>query len=115
MMLDDSKDEVIKSPKPTFKTGKKWKVRDTIRSPKDNLVFKDIIEHTQTGKRAFITNEKQRWSKTSGKNRRDMVIQDVRREVANKRFLKRVQQSQQGQLTNWEETLQKSFTWNNIW
>ena len=46
MILDDSKDEVIKSLKPTLKTGKKWKIRDTIRSAKDNLAFKEIIGHT---------------------------------------------------------------------
>ena len=67
MMLDDSKDEVIKSPKPTLKTEKKWKVRDPIRSAKDNLAFKEIIGNTQT-------NEKQRWSKTSGKNRRSFKM-----------------------------------------
>ena len=105
MMLDDSKEEVIKSLKVTLKTGKKWKVRDTIRSAKDKLVFKKIIGHTQTGKQGFRTNEKLRWSKTTGKNHRDMVIQDIRNKVDNKRLLKGVQQSQQGQLTNWEETL----------
>ena len=59
MMQDDSKDEVIKSLKPTLKTGKKWKVRNTIRSAKDNLAFKEIIGHTQTGRRGFLINEKQ--------------------------------------------------------
>ena len=44
-----------------------------------------------------------------------MVIQDVRREVDNKKFLKGLQQSQQGQWTNWEETLQNSITWKDIW
>ena len=44
-----------------------------------------------------------------------MVIQNVRSEVGNKRFLKCVQQSQQGQWTNWDEILQKFITWNNIW
>ena len=53
--------------------------------------------------------------KTSGKNRWDIVIQDVRSDIDDKRFLKRVLQSQQGQWTNWEETLQKSITWNDIW
>ena len=73
IMLDDSKDEVIKSLKPTFITGKKCKVRDIIRSAKDNLSFKEII---QTGRQGFRTNEKPWWSKTTGKNHWDMVIQD---------------------------------------
>ena len=110
MMLVDSKNEVIKSLKPTLKTGKKLKVWGTIRSVKVNHAFKEIIGHTQTGRQGLGTNEKQQWSKASGKNRWDMVIQDVRREVDNKRFLKGVQQSQQGQWTNWEEILQKSIT-----
>ena len=68
MTLDDSKDEVIKSLKSKLKTGKKWKVRDTIRNAKVNLAFKEIIGHTQTGRQGFGTNEKQWWSKTSSKN-----------------------------------------------
>ena len=65
IMLDDSKDEVIKSLKPTLKTGKKWKVRDTIRSAKDNLAFKEILGRTQTGRQRFGTIEN-----SDGKNYR---------------------------------------------
>ena len=60
-------------------------------------------------------NEKQRWSKTTVKNRRDTVIQDVRSEVDNKRFLRGVQPSKQGRWTNWKETLQKSITRKDLW
>ena len=106
---------MIKSLKPTFKIGKKWKVRNTLRRAKNNLAFKEIIGHTQTERQCFGTNEKQWWSKTSSKNHWNMVIQDVRNEVDNKRFLKGVQQSQQSQWLYWEKTLQKSITWNAIW
>ena len=109
MMLNNSKDEVIKSLKPTLKTGKKWKVRDTIRSAKDNFAFKEIIGHTQTRRQGLGTTEKQRWLKSSGKNRRDMVIQAVRSHVDNKKYLKGVQQSEQSQWKNWGETLKKSI------
>ena len=115
IMLDDSKDEVIKSPKPTLKTGKKWNARDTIRSARDNIAFKEIIIHIENGNQVFGTNEKQRWTNTSGKNYRNVVIQDVGSEVDNKTFLKRVHQSQQGQWTNWEETLKNSITWKGLW
>ena len=62
-MMDDSKDEVIKSLKPTLKIGKKWKVRDTMRSAKDNLAFKKIVGHILIGRQGFRINAKQRWSK----------------------------------------------------
>ena len=38
MMLDHSKSRL--------KTRKKWKIRDTIISAKDNITFKEIIAHT---------------------------------------------------------------------
>ena len=82
MMLDDSKDEVIKFLKSTLKTEKIWKVKDTIRSANDNLAFKEIIGHTQTGRQGFRTNEKQWSSKTS----QDIVIQDLRSKVDNKKI-----------------------------
>ena len=53
MMLDDSKDEVI------IENRNKCKVRDITRSAKDNLAFKEIIGHIQTGRQGFGTNEKQ--------------------------------------------------------
>ena len=84
---------MIKTLSPTLKKGRKWKVKDTIIS----------------------TKEKKWWSKANGKDRRDMVIQEVRNEEDNKRLIKGVQQSQQGQWTSWEEALQRSITWNDIW
>lgn len=115
MMLDDYKDKAIKALKPTLKAGTKWKVRETITSAKDNLAFNEVIGYTQVGKQGLGLNEKQWWSKSSGKDRRDMVIQNVMKEEDKKRLVKGVQQSQQGQWTNWEEALQKSITWKDIW
>ena len=50
MMLDDSKDKVIKSLNPTLKTGRKGNVKDTIISAKENIAFKEVIGLTQTGR-----------------------------------------------------------------
>ena len=60
MILDDSKDKVIELLNPILKTGKKWKVRDTTRSAKINLAFKEIIGHSQIGKQKLGMNEEQR-------------------------------------------------------
>ena len=91
MMLDDSKDKVIKSLNPTLKTGRKWKVKDTIISAKENPPFKEVIGLTQTGRQGLGVNEQKLWSQTNGKDRRDMVIQEVRNEEDNKRLIKGVQ------------------------
>ena len=91
MMLDDSKDKVIKSLNPTLKTGRKWKVKDTIISAKENLAFKEVIGLSQTGRQGLGVNEKKWWSQAKGKDRRDMVIQEVRNAENNKRLIKGVQ------------------------
>ena len=44
-----------------------------------------------------------------------MIINEVRKDEDNKRFQKAAQQSQQGEWTNWEDALQKSLSWNDIW
>ena len=67
MMLDDLKDsdKITK----TYVENRKEveRDRDTIRSNKVNLASKEILGHTQTGKQGFDTDEKQQWSKTTGK------------------------------------------------
>ena len=44
-----------------------------------------------------------------------MVINEIRLIEISRRVQKAVQQPQQGQWTNWDNALQKSLTWNEIW
>ncbi|KAK3708471.1 hypothetical protein RRG08_053053 [Elysia crispata] len=44
-----------------------------------------------------------------------MVINEIRLNENSRRDQKAVQQPQQGQWTNWDNALQKSLTWNEIW
>ena len=65
MILEDSKNKVIKSLNPTLKTGGKSKVKDTIISAKENLAFKEVIVLTQTGRQGSWVNEKKWWSQAN--------------------------------------------------
>ncbi|GFO24226.1 reverse transcriptase [Plakobranchus ocellatus] len=53
--------------------------------------------------------------KTEGKEKRDMVIDEIRNKEDSIRVQKAVQQPQQGQWTNWDTAIQRSLTWNDIW
>ncbi|KAK3764362.1 hypothetical protein RRG08_039958 [Elysia crispata] len=44
-----------------------------------------------------------------------MNINEIRLNEDSRRVQKAVKQPQQGQWTNWDNTLQKSLTWNVIW
>ena len=114
-MLQDSKDEHVRSVEPTLKTGRKWKVAECVEAAKQSLQLKEVIGYTQTDRKGFGHGEEKLWSKAGPKQKRDMVIHEIRNEEEQKRFQKAVQQAQQGQWTTWEDALQRSLTWNDIW
>ena len=115
LMLEESSDNVVREVQPTLKSGRKWKAREAVDNAKESLKLKEVIGHTQTNRQGVGMSTSTWWSNSSGKVRRDMVIQEVRKEEDNKRYQKAVQQSQQGQWTNWEDALQRSLTWRDIW
>ena len=115
MMLQESTDPVVREVQPTLKTGRKWKVNEEVAAAREMLELKEVTGYTQTNRRGFGHGEIKWWSKASCKERRDMIISEVRKSEDDKRVQKAVQQSQQGQWTTWEEVLQRSLTWNDIW
>ena len=114
-MLEDSGDKVIETAKPQLKTGRKWKVQEAMEAAKDSLRIREITGHTQTNRQGLGSTKTEWWSKAKGKAKRDMIIQEMRREEDQKRLQKAVQQSQQGHWTAWEGALQRSLSWNDIW
>ena len=114
-MLQESEDHIVRNFHPEPKTGRKWKVQKAVTEAKDNLKFKEIIGHTQTNKQGLGATKMEWWSKATGKSKRDMVLQELRRDEEAKRIQKAVQQSQQGQWTTWENAIQRSLSWNDLW
>ncbi|GFO36624.1 reverse transcriptase [Plakobranchus ocellatus] len=53
--------------------------------------------------------------KTEGKEKRDMIIDEIKNKEDSTRVQKAVQQPQQSQWTNWDTAIQRSLTWNDIW
>ena len=114
-MLEYSQDEVVRLAKTSLKTGRKWKVDKVVKGACEELRLKEIMGHTQNNRQGLGCTEMKWWSKAEGKEKRDMVIQEVRQEEDMARLQKAVQQSQQGQWTSWETAIQRSLTWNDIW
>ncbi|GFO05172.1 reverse transcriptase [Plakobranchus ocellatus] len=77
--------------------------------------MKEVISQTQTDRRGLGSTTAKWWSKTEGKEKRDMIINEIRNKEDSTRVQKAVQKPQQGQWTNWDTTIQRSSTWNDIW
>lgn len=69
----------------------------------------------QSNKRGLCHGEVRGWSKSSGRERKNMVIKDMRESVGEKQVQTAVLQSQQDQWVSLEGALQRSLTWNHIW
>ena len=113
-MSEDSEETAVKTIQLTTKMGRAWKVLEAIHKAKECLRIKEVVVQTQTDRKAMVSSVTKRWSKAEGIDKRDMVINQIRLNECCRRFQKAAQQSQQGQWTNWDNTLQKSLTWNDI-
>ncbi|GFO47393.1 reverse transcriptase [Plakobranchus ocellatus] len=114
-MLEESDDPVVKTVQPCLKTGRKWKVTEAVDEAKECLKMKEVIGQTQIDRRGLGSTTAKWWSKTEGKEKRDMIIDEIRNKKDSTRVQKAVQQPQQGQWTNWDTAIQRSLTWNDIW
>ncbi|GFN84732.1 reverse transcriptase [Plakobranchus ocellatus] len=69
--------------------------------------MKEVVGQTQTDRRGLESTTAKWWSKTEGKEKRDMIIVEIRNEEDSARVKKAVQQPQQGQWTNWDTAIQR--------
>ncbi|KAK3787558.1 hypothetical protein RRG08_042099 [Elysia crispata] len=81
---------------------------------KESLKIKEVIGQTHTDRKWLGSSIAKWWSKAEGEEKRDVVINETRLNEDSRRIQKAVQQSQQGQWTNWDNALQKSLTRNEI-
>ena len=113
-MLEDSEDPVVKTVQPTIKTGRKWKVVEAVDEAKECLKIEEVIGLTQTDRKGVGSSTAKWWSKAKEKEKRDIVINEIRLNEDSRRIQKAVHQPQQGQWTNWDNALQKSLTSNEM-
>ncbi|GFN80341.1 reverse transcriptase [Plakobranchus ocellatus] len=77
-MLEESDDPVVKTVQPSLKTGRKWKVTKAVDEAKECLKMKEVIGQTQTDRRGLGSTTVKWRSKTEGKEKRDMIIDEIR-------------------------------------
>ncbi|GFN84980.1 reverse transcriptase [Plakobranchus ocellatus] len=96
-MLEESDDPVVKTVQPSLKTGRKWKVTEAVDEAKECHKMKEVIGQTQTDSRGLGSTTAKWWSKTEGKEKRDMIIDEIRNKEDSTRVQKAVQQPQQAE------------------
>ena len=68
------------------------------------------------GKQGIGYNESQQWwSKAKKRDKRDMLVQEIRNTEEGQRHTKAVSMQSQGAWMKWEEVLPKKITWSELW
>ena len=114
LKLRDSQDEVLRVNAIFSKTEKlmtRWTKQNKTSNSKRPLDIHKMVTRVYDVTQRLINW----WLKEYGMEKRGIVIQDVRQEEDQKRIKKAVQESQQGQWTTWENALQRTLTWKNLW
>ena len=115
MMLDNSTDQRVAEVKPTLISGTKWNARVEIENATVSLQWTERTGAVQLGRHGVGWNHHLWWSKANAQERSDLIVQDRKQAIESERVVKSAQLSQQGDWTRWEETVQRSLSWEDIW
>ena len=112
LILRDSPDPSIRHAQPELRTGRKWSVVEQINTVEEKLHHRKLLGAVQTDRRGFGWTRPVKF--TTQKQRRDAMIDVVREEVDEERFVRAVQQAQQGQWTRWEPVERRELKWSQL-
>ncbi len=79
------------------------------------LKHKEIVGHVQTSRSGLGNSQTKFFSKASNKEKKDMIVGEIRNKEEQSRLAKAVGQGQQGRWTAWEEVEVRKLSWSEIW
>ncbi|XP_050957201.1 uncharacterized protein LOC127158092 [Labeo rohita] len=115
MMYRDSSDKKVASAGILVKTGRKWKAQEAVNRAEARLQHSVLVGNSAVGRAGLGSFPKPRYDKARGREKRQMVQDEVRAEVEEDRRIKMVAMYQQGAWTRWEHAEQRKVTWSELW
>ncbi len=115
MTLRDSEDPIIRDVVPDVRTGRKWDARQEVDKMESRLKHKDIVGYTQSGRAGFGNQEFKYFYKATDKERRVLVVEEVRARHEEERQAKAAGLALQGGWTRWESVEPRSLSWSDLW
>ena len=95
--------------------GRKWNPRMSAKEAEATLRHTEIVGNVQIGRRGLgLGSGKPVWSRAGPKEKRKLVVEQVRRQEEMLRGTKAVAQAKQGQWLNWEGVQKKKLNWK-VW
>ncbi|XP_075893028.1 uncharacterized protein LOC142895694, partial [Nelusetta ayraudi] len=110
----DSKDCKVSSAGIEVGTGRKWKAAKAVEVAESRLRQKALVGVVAIGRAGLGYFPKTEVSQAQGRDRHQLLKEEVRAGQEEERVGRQVGLRQQGAWTRWEGTLQRKVTWSNI-
>ena len=116
LLLTGSKDRIVSGLAPNPSKGRKWKPKVAVQEAEAALRHGEIMGNVQIGRGGLgRTSGKPMWRKADQKEKRRLVVEQIRRQEEASRQVKAVSLAKQGQWLNWEGVERKQVTWRDLW
>nr|XP_055036896.1 uncharacterized protein LOC129424307 [Misgurnus anguillicaudatus] len=110
----DSQDQLTREAGIRTRSGRKWAAGTAINQAECSLMTKEIIGNPCTGRQGLGTSHFQKWSKSTPREKRAMIQEEVRTLEEETRRAKSIELATQGAWTRWNLP-KKKITWSELW
>ena len=97
------------------KTGRKWRAEAAVEQAESRLRHRVLVGTVARGRAGLGTFASPRFDKARGKDRRQLVQNEVRAVVEEERSSRAVGMRQQGAWTRWEQVVERKISWTDLW
>lgn len=97
------------------RTGRKWKAAEAVEVAESRLRHRTLVGAVAQGRAGLGSKKTPRYDKAQGKERRSLVLDEVRAGVEERRASQMVGMRQQGAWTRWEHAVERKITWTELW
>ncbi|XP_075304756.1 retrovirus-related Pol polyprotein from type-1 retrotransposable element R2 [Odontesthes bonariensis] len=103
LLYRDSSDIKVSSAGIEVRTGRKWCAQEAVNQAESRLRHSELVGTVATGRAGLGSNPRPSYNKVKGKERRQLIQEEVRPGVEEVRCSRAVGMCQQGAWTRWEE------------
>ena len=97
------------------RTGRKWRAAEAVDVAEARLRQRALVGTVAQGRAGLGSGRTPRYHKAQGKERRSLILEEVRAGVEEKRACQMVGMRQQGAWTRWEQAVERKITWADMW
>ncbi len=115
LQYSGSRDAKVSGAGIVVRTGRKWKAAEAVQQAETRLKHKAILGTVAQGRAGLGSLRATRYDSASGKERQRLVQEEVWASVEEERTSRAVAMWQQGALMKWEQAMERSVTWKDIW